>query len=145
MISICRSSILIWPLKFSALILLCFPCAALAQEVPVFKPLAGHPAQALIPGLDGLTKTRIAEADLNRDGLNELILSLPDGTYRIYATPPRGAPIRIADIAPGKGFVIMDQTDFGVRRLIVSGSETNDYLKRAYRWNPQEQRYQPAE
>ena len=145
MISICRSSILIWRLNSLLLILLCLPCAALAQEVPVFRPLAEHTAQERFFGADHPAQTRIAEIDLNRDGLNELILSLPDGAYRIYAAPPRGDLVPLGSIPPSKGLIVADQTDFGVRRLIVSGSATNDYLKRAYRWNPQEGRYLPVE
>lgn len=148
MISICPSSTLIWRLKFLAILLIGTASPAFAQETLAYKPLERHAGQERFMALLEITSAsgwRIAESDLNNDGLPEIFLLSPDHMQHIYAVPRRKEPVLLAELPISKGLIVSDETDYGVRRLIVSGSETNDYLRRSYRWNPQEQRYQSAE
>lgn len=149
MISTCRSSTLIWPLKLIALLLLAAP--AWAQEPVFFKPLSDHPARDAImrplafagnaPAIGGL---QIADVDLNNDGIAEALIRFPDRTIRIYALPRRGSPVALGEVAPATGIQILDTHDYGVRRMVATGAPNNDFTRRTYRWNPHAQRYEAA-
>jgi len=148
MISICRSSILIWPLKFFALVFLAAP--ALAQEPVFFKPLENHPARATIMrplefagNAPAVSALQIADIDLNNDGLTEALVKFPDGRIRLFALPPRRAAVMLGEIAPATGIQILDTHDYGVRRILTAGRPGNDFARQTYRWNPYDQRYEP--
>lgn len=160
MTSPCRSSILtsqprrrFFRPQAALAALSCLLCgAAHAQEAPVFRPLEHHAqAGAIIRHLNdsGLSVTSgaagIADADLNGDGLPEALVRLSGGDIHIFALPPRRGVVPLGVIRRPNAVQIAGQSDFGVRRLIASGSALNDFTRRTYRWNPQERRYLPAE
>lgn len=149
MISICRSSTLIWPLKFIALLFLVAP--AWAQEPVFFKPLSEHPARAAIMrplaftgNAPAASALQIAEADLNNDGIAEALVRFPDRSIRLYALPPRRTVVDLGQLDPATGIQILDAHDYGVRRIVATGAPNNDFARRTYRWNPHAQRYESA-
>lgn len=149
MISICRSSILIWRLKLLALALLAAPGTGWAQEPVFFRPFAEHPARDAIMRLltfagapPAPASLQIADTDLNNDGLSEALVKFPDGRIRIFALPPRGTPVTLGELAPATGTQILDAHDYGVRRIVAAGRPGNDFARRTYRWNPHAQHYE---
>lgn len=151
MISICRSSILIWPLKFFPIIIGLLTVPAVAQEPLLFKPLARHEQHEAITRLltfDGRplpAPLSIADIDLNDDGLPEALLRLPDRSVQVFAFPPRRAALNIGMIAPHRALSVQDRDDYGVRRLKGLGTADNDYAGIVYRWDPWARRYKAGE
>lgn len=123
---------------------------ALAQEPVFFKPLTDHPARDIIMrplefagNAPRPSSLQIAEADLNNDGLAEALVKFPDGQIRLLALPPpRRAPVTLGILAPATGIQILDTQDYGVRQIVATGSPTNDFARRLYRWNPYNQQYE---
>ncbi len=153
MISICRSSILIWQLKFLTVVfLLLAALPAQAQEPLFFQPLSGHARESAVTrylgfggGMPPASALRIADADLNGDGIMESLILFPDDRLRILAFTPRRPVTLLGTLEKATGLQILDQTDYGVRRLSFSGTPNNDFAKGTYAWNPWRQRYEKSD
>jgi hypothetical protein len=152
MISICRSSTLIWQLKLIPILLAILWTAPAAGQQPVlFRHLSTHPSATLIMrylnfsrDVHGHDAVQVADIDLNGDGLDEIIVKFIDGSLEVIALPAKG-PIRtLGKILASTGIQISDTHDFGVRRIVTTGSPTSDYSRTTYQWNPYHQQYEPA-
>ncbi|MCC6598172.1 MAG: hypothetical protein IT559_05240 [Alphaproteobacteria bacterium] len=89
---------------------------------------------------------RIAQADLNRDGIGEYILHSKDCDtsklkclYYILAQTPRGI-ISLGTI-PGKELLLGDGFSYGVRDIIAFENKLNDYEQTLYVWRPEKSSY----
>lgn len=93
-----------------------------------------------------LNTLRIAAADLNQDGLSEYILhgdECGDGNafcrYDIVADTQKGI-IPLGTIT-GKTLLLGDGFSHGVRDLLASENELNDYDQTLYVWTPEKAAY----
>lgn len=135
-------------LAFPLLLLLIFISNLLfAAELPVFKekiPLSIKESIAAILPEDDINQYAFAPVDLNRDGLDELILKQKECAdmceFKILGLTKKDKPLILLDIE-AKSVLASDRENLGIRDILVHDHPGNDFATSLYIWDTQSSRY----
>lgn len=121
---------------------------AYAYEELDFKRTLNKRSEYLIKQFaqENFENIEVAKADLNKDGLDELILKTGDChasaekcSFEILAET-HNQLIRLGTVK-ARNILLGDQYSSGVRNILVFEDEANDYNYELYVWEPQSSRY----